>query len=131
MAKGVIKNRFDGEGIPKWRRLAPSTIRRRKAMGYAPGPILNRTGALKESATGGAGFSYNITDGNKAITFGSSLEYAHLHDQPRGTLSYEGGAAIPGRPWSFITDRNIKDILDIHLVWVERKMGNVGRSSGL
>jgi phage gpG-like protein len=131
MAKDVIKHRFEEEGIPKWKKLSPSTIRRRLKLGYSSGPILQMSGALKQSATGGSGFVYSVSGDNKAITFGSSLEYAHLHDQPRGTLSYEGGSAIPGRPWSYITDGNIKEVLNIHMKWVEKKMSIVGHGTGL
>lgn len=44
-----FEQNFDSEGRPKWRALSAVTIEDRLRRGYGAGPILVRTGELKES----------------------------------------------------------------------------------
>lgn len=123
MTKKVIKNRFQAEGIPRWKKLAPATIKRHRRH-----RILNLTGALKESATGGRGYflNYHSSRGVNSVLFGSSLDYAVAHDQPRGTHFNTGKSQIPGRPWSFVTQKNANDMRDIFLKWTQKKLKESG-----
>jgi len=122
MAKKVIKSRFDKEGVPRWKKLAPKTIKFRK---YKNRKILQQTGSLKSSATGGVAWQMNLVPSSnpKDVTFGSSLDYAFIHDQPRGTMSANN---IPGRPWSQVTQTNIDESARILMKWVEKKIKLVG-----
>jgi phage virion morphogenesis protein len=50
MADSVEEN-FEGQGRPKWRSLAASTVRQRSKEGSWPGKILQRSGSLAQSVT--------------------------------------------------------------------------------
>lgn len=46
-----VRENFDQEGRPKWTPLKPQTLQNRMYMGYARGPILDRSGRLRRIAT--------------------------------------------------------------------------------
>lgn len=51
--RAAFADNFDKEAArSKWPALAASTIRERKRLGFGPGPILNRTGALRQHVLG-------------------------------------------------------------------------------
>lgn len=126
MAKKVIKQRFIAEGIPRWKKHAQATIDR-----YGPHSILNLTGRLRESATGGRGFflSYKPSSKPKSVLFGSTVEYAGVHDRPRGTYTATGRGGhslIPGRPWTEVTQKNANVMRDITMKWTRKKLRESG-----
>lgn len=52
----LVRQRFDTEGSSRgigWRRLKPGTILQRRRLGFGAGPILQRSGILKNAAVGG------------------------------------------------------------------------------
>ena len=117
MSKSVIKDRFEAEGIPKWKEHSLYTIAR-----HGSHKILYRTGRLMRSATAGSSeFSIHYT--KDTATFGSSVDYAPMHDQPRGTFQTGGGGTmIPGRPWSYVTQKNADEMRDILLDWTTKQL---------
>jgi len=121
MSEKIIKKRFQAQGNPRWKRLSPKTIANRKSLGFSKGPILRRSGLLRNSATGGAGWEANYYPSGKStqVQFGSSLDYAAVHDRPRGDVN-EGN--IPGRPWSQLTQKNVNEMRDIFVGWAVIKM---------
>jgi len=121
MSREVIQERFDQQGKPKWKKLSPVTIAR-----HGPHNILHLTGRLMRSATANSGDFFISYHTNYAV-FGSSLEYAPIHDRPRGTfIEGVGGVQIPGRPWSFVTQKNANHMRDIMVNWVENKLKESG-----
>ncbi len=126
MTKKVIKQRFIAEGIPKWKKHAQATIDR-----YGSHSILNLTGRLRESATGGRGFFLSYKPGSKpkSVLFGSTVEYAGVHDKPRGTYTATGRGGhslIPGRPWTEVTQKNANMFKDILMRWTQKKLRESG-----
>ena len=76
---------FAQQGSPKWQALKPGTIRQRIAEGFPPGPILNKTGALR------AAWADPDTDESAdELDLTVDIEYAKTHQFGRG--------AIPARP---------------------------------
>lgn len=126
MAKKVIARRFRAGGIPKWKKLTPATIKR-----HGRHRILNLTGRLRESATGGAGFfiRYNPSTKPKGVFFGSTVVYSGVHDKPRGTYTRSGrggNTLIPGRPWTQVTQENAKGMRNILMRWTQKKLRESG-----
>jgi len=121
-AKKIIKSRFRESG-PGWKKLAPATITR-----HGRHPILRLSSSLMASATGGRGFfaRYEPPRKPQGVIFGSSLDYAVAHDQPKGTYFNTGKSEIPGRPWSYITQKNANEMLDIYSKWAIKKMKETG-----
>lgn len=68
----LIQDKFFQEGVPRWRPLAPSTLKERKRKGYT-GKILQRTSALLSSIQP---FSNNEEAGA-----GTNLKYAAVHEK--------------------------------------------------
>ncbi len=130
MTKKEIHNRFKEQGIPRWKALSPVTITRRKKKGSRSLKILDDTGRLRESATGGRGFfiKYNPSSRPKSVTFGSTVPYAELHDRDRGsyTVAGEGKSKIPGRPWTEVTQKNADEMRDILMRWTQKKLKESG-----
>ena len=121
MSKEVIANRFEAEGIPQWKGHAISTIVR-----HGSHKILYMSGRLMRSATAGSSEFFISYHTNFAI-FGSSVDYAPLHDHPRGTFKPGvRGAMIPGRPWSQVTQKNANHMRDIMVDWVHKKLRESG-----
>lgn len=50
MQKSIEKN-FASEGRPKWQALADETLEDRESKGFSSGPILTRTGSLRDELT--------------------------------------------------------------------------------
>jgi len=123
MSRKIIRQRFVAQGQPKWKKHAKSTVAR-----LGKHSILNLTGALKESVTGGKNFFLQFYPGTRpdTVMFGSTLPYAGVHDQPRGTYTRAGRGNIPGRPWSEIKQKNINDMRDIFMSWANKKLRESG-----
>ena len=82
----IEQARFDSQGHGEWPALAPSTVEQRLRLGFGAGPILHRTGDLRDS----------LVDPNRAaqtgprhMIWGTSVPYAHWH---------QDGGSVPGRP---------------------------------
>ena len=84
---------FAAEGIPRWRKLSPYTIRDRIAKGFGPGPILQRTGKLKRSYTGESRYGVWKTNRN-SLTYTNLVPYAAFHE--RGTTRIPARHIIKG-----------------------------------
>lgn len=71
---------FESEGIPEWPPLAELTIVQRRLLGFAEGPILQRTGELLESLTESSSryhiFEVKLGKTEAQIVIGTSLPRA-------------------------------------------------------
>lgn len=77
--RGVLLKVFEAEGIPRWKKLSPYTIRERRREGYPAGPILVRSGKLKRSYTGNSRYGrWTVTQ--NSIVYQNILSYAPLHE---------------------------------------------------
>jgi phage gpG-like protein len=92
---GDFTANFDSEGggfgtFAAWPQLAASTIADRLRKGFAPGPMLERTGLLRQSVT------ERMTPGNlflvepNRLTVGTYVPYARFHQS--------GTSRMPARP---------------------------------
>ena len=77
----VEAQRFANEG-PGWEALKQSTIDHRTSHGFGAGPILERTGVLKDSFTGYGDSTDMATAGYMEVI--SHVEYAHFHQNGEG-----------------------------------------------
>jgi len=125
MTKNVITGRFRAGGIPRWKAHSPVTVKI-----HGPHPLLILTGSLFESATGGRGSYTYYSD--KSVSFGSNVEYAEIHDKPRGTytavtMGKSGDyVLVPGRPWTDVTQENADHIRNILMNWTRQKLTESG-----
>ncbi len=122
MSRTVIKKRFQQSG-PGWKKHAPATIKR-----HGQHRLLKLSHNLLESVTGGRNFfiRYEPNRNPHTVLFGSTLDYAIAHDQPRGTYFNTGKSEIPGRPWSYVTQNNADYMLGIFMNWAGKKLKESG-----
>lgn len=85
-----VEKQFDTEGMHgghKWVGLSRLTIKDRKRKGYPPGPILVRSGYLRDSLLGRTSESINVVTPREWI-YGTNVPYAiyHQSDKPRTVL---------------------------------------------
>lgn len=95
-----VNRTFTSEGRElgqAWKRLSPNTIRARVRAGYGAGPILQRTGRLKNS------FVQFVTNSYTRIT--SNNPYYKYHQK--------GGSIIPQRKMLGLTNRIKEDIVRV------------------
>ena len=97
-----VRESFRRQASPAgpWAPLKPSTLRERQRRGYRPGPILQRSGALKRSVT-------SESDATSA-TAGTNLRYASTHQF--GASAGEYGVRLGRRgsgpiPWGDVPAR--------------------------
>jgi phage gpG-like protein len=103
-----MSNVFDAEG-PGWQALAPATIADRRAKGFAPGPILDRTGRLRASLDD-AGDTDHIRDITPTtFVFGSRTPYAIFHQ--RGTSTIPQRQILQGSRLSPLVSRVFEDAI--------------------
>ncbi len=77
---GSVARNFAAEGRPKsWAALAPITIADRQRKGYPAGPILVRSGRLKDSLTKPGAPGQVLRIGPRSIRYGSSVKYYRYH----------------------------------------------------
>lgn len=92
----------EGPGGTPWKDLAASTIEERKAAGTWPGQILQRTGQLAASLQP---FSSSTAAGVTTNHPGAALQnFGGTSDMPPGP------AAVPARPFLYISDQTEKEI---------------------
>ena len=86
-----MATQFEMEGDPKWKPLAPRTIAQRLRLGFGAGPILYRTGSLREAWSTETGQTREITPTSLYIG-PEKVSYAKYHQSrlPR--------TRIPRRP---------------------------------
>lgn len=89
-----INGNFDREsaGERRWRPLAPATLRDRKQKGFPPGPILHRTGNLRNAATE----VQEVTSTSAAVGAPDDHPYAKFHagSGPRSTIPLRDFLAV-------------------------------------
>lgn len=102
LAESVDAN-FEAEGRPKWRPLAPSTIRQREKKGHWPGPILAVRGDLVRSIT-------RHYDAHSAVV-GTNKIYARIH-QLGGFAGRGRKVVIQARPFLTLGDDERGDLLE-------------------
>jgi phage gpG-like protein len=92
-----IQENFDVEGRPeKWEDLASSTIATRVRQGYGPGPILERSGALKDEATDPGSWDITI-EGQTVVGLQAVPGYGAFH------ITGAPGSNMPERDWSYMS----------------------------
>ena len=83
----VLQNQFreilDAEGIPKWVKLSPYTLREKQRLGYGGKRILQRTGRLRRSYSARSSDSQWRTT-SASIIFENYLPYAVHHESEGG-----------------------------------------------
>lgn len=113
----IIEKRFfkqQSAGVP-WKPLTPETIKRRKSAGFAPGPILMRTGKLFKGATSGKaraslnkitlpfkgrayyGFYRNVNTGRDFYAPPSSSELVRINAYRQAQIASIGVQILNGR----------------------------------
>lgn len=97
-----VEENFEQQGRPKWKKLAPQTIERRRKKGHWPGKILQATGQLAASVNA-------RSTANSAIV-GTNKEYAALHQFGGRTTIGGRSIFVPARPFLTIPDTDIEDI---------------------
>jgi len=104
----AVEENFEQEGRPKWKALAPATIKQRGKKGYWPGRILQVSGQLAASIDQQYGSDFALVGTNKV--------YAGVHQLGiNKTVSTKKGSRkmnIPARPYLNVTDRDLQKILD-------------------
>lgn len=82
--KAIVQRGFDDvfrmQGIPKWVKISPWTLREKQRRGYANAGILVRTGRLMKSYTTESADSEWQTTPTRLI-FSSKVPYAGYHEQ--------------------------------------------------
>jgi phage virion morphogenesis protein len=101
LAESVDAN-FEAEGRPKWRPLAPSTIKQRAKRGHSPGPILAVRGDLARSIT-------RHHDAHSAVV-GTNKVYARIH-QFGGWAGRGQRVVIQARPFLTLGDDERGELL--------------------
>ena len=74
---------LDAEGIPKWVKLSPYTLREKQRLGYGGKRILQRTGRLRRSYSARSSDSQWRTT-SASIIFENYLHYAVYHETEGG-----------------------------------------------
>lgn len=113
MVSGVRRT-FDAEGRGtggKWHVLSPATIKTRLRLGFNSGPILFRTGELKNSTMILKVDDNEAVISNSARTRDNRFSLARIHDK--------GIATIPARLFMKIEPDDARFIYAIFMKWVE------------
>ena len=76
---------FDAQGIPRWVKLSPWTLREKERAGYGGQPILVRTGTLRRSYVGESPYS-RWTTTRTSVVFENRLARAIFHEAGSGRL---------------------------------------------
>jgi phage gpG-like protein len=95
--KVAFERNFRSQG-PGWAPLKPGTIRSRIAQGYAPGPILTRSGDYKRAMTSGL------------VSHKNPSELIVLAPEVPGKYHQFGTGNMPARPLR-LTERDKRDII--------------------
>jgi hypothetical protein len=115
--EALIEEHFaDNEG--EWKALAAATIRQRKYLGFAPGPILGRSGTLRENVARNKQVTITGTE-----VFGSvspAEATAPYADVPI-TEYFEALDAV--RPFFYLSDEETDKLFDILEEKIAEKLG--------
>lgn len=135
-----IRANFDSEGRPPWEDLTETTIGRRQYLGYAPGPILNRSGQLERAAVALA--RWRITKNTAVFTnLPEKVWYGVVHQAGAEGTAGRGGFSkfiehgkskdtkkfggqtpeIPPRPFVQLQPEEEDQIQEIFLEWLEER----------
>jgi len=112
--KVSVMKRFNVGGMPKWKSRVKDV----------PWPILDKTGAMKASVTTGTADTNISYPKNNTIELSTNVEYAGYHDKERGYGA--PNTRIPGRPFLYLTDENIKEFTEILEKWSMQQAKNSG-----
>ena len=77
--QSAFREILDAEGIPKWVKLSPYTLREKQRLGYGGKRILQRTGRLRRSYSARSSDSQWRTT-SASIIFENYLPYAAYHE---------------------------------------------------
>jgi phage gpG-like protein len=150
MAPSITKN-FDVEGRPRWQSLTEETITTRSYGGFGAGPILDRTGELRDAAT-----STNIwvisSDKAEIPDLPGDVWYGKVH-QGGGTFSVSAGGGpvnalrriaglrsqrasvgtgvIPKREFLQFQAEDVDKIEDVFMDWVRERAVMSGFRPGI
>jgi len=150
MMPSITKN-FDLEGRPRWPRLAEETIITRQMLGFSSGPILDRTGELRDVAT-----SFNIwtisSDKAEIPDLPGDVWYGKVHQGGaafsisagggpvnalrriaglRSQRSITGTGVIPKREFLLIQNEDIDHIEEVFMDWVRERAVMSGFRPGI
>lgn len=98
-------------GSGGWPALADSTKAQRVAQGYGPGPILDRTGAMKRSLSVKGAANQVMVMTPDRFAFGSTDEKLRFHQQ--------GTSRMPARKQEFPASGTTKLVKIAHRHWIE------------
>lgn len=109
VALDQIDLNFQVEGRPvKWAALTAETMLVRAALGFPAGPILQRSGDLRKSATTPPTISQS---GRSAVAeFVDTTGYGGFH--------IEGTLFMPSRDYTYIDDQALEEIDNIYFDWI-------------
>jgi phage virion morphogenesis protein len=121
-----IRKNFEEEGRPPWLPLSEATIEIREREGFASGPILQRTGNLRRSATQ---LNIWVIDSEKAYIreLPARSWYGTIHQGGAAGKAMSLRAPIPARPFLLIQDEDADKIQEVFIEWVAER----ARLSGL
>lgn len=127
-----IQDNFSSGSAAQWAPLAEATKLDRKEYGFAPTPILVRTGLLKRTAS-----QINIwnVDSEKAYVSAASFGGAQGGKAWYGLAQNEGyvggyGAATPARPFLVFTEEDVDKMTAIFNIWMYEKEIEAGFKMG-
>jgi phage gpG-like protein len=103
----IAKN-FDDEGNPPWAELTDETLAKRSWAGFAEGPILDRTGALRSAATSVEAWEFD--DDVAQMTMPGETPY--------GTFHQGGTSQMPERPFAMFGDDDLETIQETFGDWM-------------
>jgi phage gpG-like protein len=111
-----IRKNFDVEGRPPWEPLSDVAFIMRDYYGFDSGPILDRTGKLRATATSPGIWTIGY---NEAAVRHFPLWY--------GLLQQEGNDYdLPSRPFMLLQPEDEAAIEDIFVKWIRKKMLTFG-----
>lgn len=110
---------MDAEGVGewKWKPLDAQTVSNRQRLGYGSKPMLQRTGAMRESFTTRSGQGSIFERKGNTLEVGSRLPYARHHQQGNKLTG------LPARPILFMNPELEAEINSIAARYLEEALG--------
>lgn len=117
-----IRANFDAQGRPAWAPYAASTLEFHEMLGTEMSrSLLNRTGALKSSATTLAIWSIGKEDA-KLNGLPSKVWYGNLHQTGGRGGKQTGKGTIPARPFIMFQDEDYEKITEVFAKWLDERI---------
>ena len=125
---GWVGRHFNDEKGPsgKWAPLKELTVRRRrKGKGKERVKVLQNTGRLKQSISGGDSHIYRLK--KMSLEIGTNIKYAGVHQfghtfKRKGKKGKQYSVKIPARPYLWVDDKNINMLNRIFRDWAKKKL---------